>query len=406
MLRRTSYYRLTAAFLSISIIRAQHVEVAAGAFWKTLPDTIIYEATIPLTYYADWLQEEVSSTQKFNRCKTNDVKLNNYCKLIKNIDLVSNAFETECHSLARTWSTEKLKNISTEKSKFRFKRSLNFLGDALNWCCGVATQQKLDSLYMQHDNLKNSMQKINNGLDHTLRIISENSEKFNELNKWTIDTFNQTEVRIKELEKFIKNAEGAILEEENEQNLLLWYTLNYQFENIRKIIKLTRAIKRQDIINSCKRHQIPIAILEPNTLQHDLKNLEIELATANQGLAIPIRELPKLYEIAICDCTFTGNKILVQVKIPITQKNREWELYEFNSCPFSWENTTCIIEHTTLYIAVARNEITGDNIRQISGMGLHHCKPYQDRLCYLPRFSGDTLQGPSCARKLFTGATV
>lgn len=47
-----------------------------------------------------------------------------------------------------------------------------------------------------------------------------------------------------------------------------------------------------------------------------------------------------------------------------------------------------------------------EHLRAISGIGLHQCKPYENRLCYVPRFSADPVQGPNCAKKLYQGATV
>jgi len=56
-------------------------------------------------------------------------------------------------------------------------------------------------------------------------------------------------------------------------------------------------------------------------------------------------------------------------------------------------------------MAVATTE-TRTILKEVTGIALHECKPYQDRLCYLPKFAGDQTQGPTCARKLFHGTTV
>jgi len=42
---------------------AQHVEVTVGATWKTLPDTIIYEGTIPMTYVIPWSERKIDQSQ-------------------------------------------------------------------------------------------------------------------------------------------------------------------------------------------------------------------------------------------------------------------------------------------------------------------------------------------------------
>jgi len=62
-------------------------------------------------------------------------------------------------------------------------------------------------------------------------------------------------------------------------------------------------------------------------------------------------------------------------------------------------------------MAVATKE-TRTVLKEVTGIALHECKPYQNRLRYLPRFSGDQTQRPSCAncsmglRSKTWGATV
>ena len=77
------------------------------------------------------------------------------------------------------------------------------------------------------------------------------------------------------------------------------------------------------------------------------------------------------------------------------------------STPFAWYNQTCSIQHQTLYLAVSESTLTGTNfIKQISGTALHQCKPYENKLCYLPRFAADTAHGPGCAKILYVGSSI
>lgn len=116
-------------------------------------------------------------------------------------------------------------------------------------------------------------------------------------------------------------------------------------------------------------------------------------------LSIPRSELAQYYKLPIVDCGIS--KIVIHVKVPVTQANREWKLVELLTTPFGWENDTCMIMHDILYLAVSQK-----SMRPISGAGLHQCRPYHDRMCFLPRFSSDAVYGPQCAFKMYEGATV
>jgi len=68
-----------------------NIEINAGAFWKELPNTISYEATIPLTYRMDWsetipdLKEEEDTT-----CK--NAPYSTECVIAHNIKELSQTF--------------------------------------------------------------------------------------------------------------------------------------------------------------------------------------------------------------------------------------------------------------------------------------------------------------------------
>ncbi|KAJ8968530.1 hypothetical protein NQ314_002268 [Rhamnusium bicolor] len=314
-------------------------------------------------------------------------------------------FETEFTSLARSWSPSYLKNCSVPKRRSR--RALDFLGEGLSWCCGVATQHKLDSLTMDEQNLKLQLSKLTNGISETFSTITQNSKKFAEYEKSISNAFKFTKDRIHKLESYTEHVTNNVKEFEEEERYFLLSVLNNQFGNLRHIIEITRAIKRQGVINSCRQHQIPISILDPAVLRHDLEKLEGELVKLGQNMAIPIHDLSKLYQVPICDCGFNGDKLFINIRIPVTQMQQTWELFELITTPFAWENQTCLIKHEPLFLAVSKIPLSSKSlVRQISGSGLRHCQPFKDRLCYLPRFSADMMQGPACAKKLYNGASV
>ncbi|XP_050310807.1 uncharacterized protein LOC126746540 [Anthonomus grandis grandis] len=281
------------------------------------------------------------------------------------------------------WGIAPLRN--NEPSK-REKRSLDFIGSGLSWCCGVATLQKLNMVENSDDEIRK-------------RLVQD-------YEKLVAATFSDTELRIKSIERFTKQLENKVANTTNEQELLIMTNLYNGYLNLKRMVLLVRTLRRQAIVNSCRHHKIPAEIVNPQVLKRDLEDFESKIANSEQGLAIPTSELAAYFEMPICDCSFTKSSIYVHIKIPIIKKNRNWQLLELITTPFAWYNQTCIIRHQPLYIAVSKNGNNEGDLRQISGTGLHECKPYQNKLCYLPRFSADILQEPECAKILYQGATV
>lgn len=204
----------------------------------------------------------------------------------------------------------------------------------------------------------------------------------------------------------VNKFQNNTVRSQNELWNLIWILLDFQTADNLKIFQLVRQFKKRDIMNTCNQNSIPIAVIEPTVLYKDLLTLQKQLNARGQDLAIPVKDVSRLYQIPICDCTLSHNNIIIHVKIPIIQQTKQWTLFELKTTPFKWDQETCVIEHGILYLAVSPDLSMEDNIRQIAGMGLHNCKPYHDKLCYIPSFAADSLYGPACARKLFIGDSV
>ncbi|KAJ8946240.1 hypothetical protein NQ314_008939 [Rhamnusium bicolor] len=162
---------------------------------------------------------------------------------------------------------------------------------------------------MNEDNLQQQISRLNKGVSKTITKISQDSVKFLEYEKSVAKSFNTTESRIHYIEKYANNLKNQIISHENEQNNIMLTILYRQFQNLKHNVKIIRAIKRQGILNSCRQHQIPIAILNPSTILHDLTNLQIELDKFQQELAINTSEISKYYQLPLCDCAFSDNQI-------------------------------------------------------------------------------------------------
>ncbi|CAG9761288.1 unnamed protein product [Ceutorhynchus assimilis] len=188
------------SLLILSSVRCQdvyNVEVGAGAFWKPLPDTITYEATIPLTYESLWEEEILEEPIPFST-PCYGTERPDHCNVMRGINEFFSTFTNEFRLLQEGSKTTAFTRAN--KVRVRGRRALNFVGDAFNWCCGVATQEKLDLVSRDEGLVWERMSVINKGLVEGLKAIVQNS--FPGLS--VTEAFKKTEAKIKSIEKVEK----------------------------------------------------------------------------------------------------------------------------------------------------------------------------------------------------------
>lgn len=377
------------------------IEITAGAFWKQLPTTLCYEATIPITYQARWMETEVENNITIdikNSCR--DHPFRNFCELRRHLTLLQQEASNELNIDVNSWKTEA--RILEEKWPKYGKRSLDFIGSGLNWCCGVATQQKFESMVMEEHTVKTEVSKLKNGLNKALKDLGESSKDFEIYQERVQEAFEATTKRLNKVQDMWTTKQNRVTED---YELALQDISAFLINNLKKIITIGRHLKNSQTIQSCRRQEIPSSVVPPATLRTDIQRLQTEIHPSDQEVAIPAEEIYRYYQLPISDCTISGNTITITVKIPIRQLGKKWEIFELVTTPFAWHNQTCHIQHESLFLAVSTCNAE-KTLRTISGINLHQCRPYDNKLCYLPRFSSDSLHGPQCAKVLFTGATV
>ncbi|CAG9824532.1 unnamed protein product [Phaedon cochleariae] len=130
-----------------------NLEVTAVAFWRALPETITYEATIQLIYETAWYDGvPMSTTRVKSSCDSRRDRTRPECMILQDLNALQKAYAEEFSSLAKSWSPSYSKNNSELRNELK-KRALDFIGDGLSWCCEVATQHKLDDLKGQEENI-------------------------------------------------------------------------------------------------------------------------------------------------------------------------------------------------------------------------------------------------------------
>ena len=161
------------------------VQISAGAQWKELPDSTNYEATIPLTYVTEWL--DTTALQRMPMIHSNEcsvalnIKPGSFCEELLRLRKVGSDiddYSDKMHRLSMMNLIHSARKYAPSDDELRRRRSLDFLGDALTWCCGVATQRKIDSLSMREQDLTKRMKIINQGMSTVLQEYTRRSEAF------------------------------------------------------------------------------------------------------------------------------------------------------------------------------------------------------------------------------------
>lgn len=377
------------------------VKITSGAYWKPLPDALAYEATIPLTYQTKWhsLAKDMSST--LGNCGKLGAQI---CEMGETLQTLMS--HTKKHLLSIDTAIDP-SSYSYFSYTNRNKRSLDFIGDGLSWCCGVATQHKLDSLVLNEAQLRKKLERVNSGLDHVLQNIASNSQAFKNYSDSMAITIDTIQEKIYQLARMQKDENKKIANLSSELDESTLYLINLLFHSVQNSVLSAHALHNSEIMQDCRSHKIPNLIVIPKVLKVDLKRLNTILSDSNQELAIPLSDISKYYKLPLCDCVISNSDLTIHIRIPITQKGSTWKLYELLTTPFAWNNETCVIMHDTMYLAVSETSTDGNlAMRPVSGTGLHNCKPYEHRLCYIPRFSADNTYGPQCAFSMYQGASV
>lgn len=239
----------------------------------------------------------------------------------------------------------------TTKKLRREKRtlSLGFIADGLNYCCGVATQEKMDSMYMEEGKLEAHITALHDTMEDTLKMLSTRSEDQKRCQEETNQAIRMTESKIHNLEEFVNKEQ---LEKEWATEMVQ-ANMEANLGMANRIILLVRKMRSQAALQECKQKQIPLALIKPETLLSHLKKIKGEIRKNEFELAISTAQVSSYFRLPISECTFSDGLLVVHVKIPLISLNRKWRLFQLVTNPFAWEGQTCTIKHAPLMMAVA-----------------------------------------------------
>lgn len=385
-------------------LRGVPVRVVSGAYWRRLPSVTTYEASVPLLFRSSWLTVPTSVDDLLPLAQSLCPGGPSLCSLARDTDALQKTFREQLNNVV-IHSAPEFKCFVCEyvvyNETIRTERGIIWVGDALDWCCDVATNSKLQPLVKQQMSIQDQIKNIES-IVHTDHLnLIKNTEGLSKYDEIVKESFKDVQLRVNNLTNVLRNIQYNSNHKIENITSEMYSVFVSSFLNLRGSVELLNVIKQSEILQQCRNRLIPNLVVPKKVLFEDLVSLDSKLRAEGYKLAIPARELETYYKIKISDCSIESNEILVHVQVPIISKNNNWQLFDLVSSAFSWESQTCVLVHEKMFLAVS-----GSDLKIISGSALFQCKPHENFLCYVPHYISDIMFGSSCAVKLYTGATV
>jgi len=174
-------------------------------------------------------------------------------------------------------------------------------------------------------------------------------------------------------------------------------------QNERVIIEFIKTMQNQfneqeseKILDHCREHRLPIHIVTPDILKKDLMNITEEIKSAGLSLSIPKSDYRHYYNKELTRCIYTEESVIFELRVPVTYKQSEWELYEYNPIHFRFRDQICAISAEQAYVAVDKKN---QDYITIQGRNLKNCEP-EKGICYVDRLEEDAAGSPLCAESI------
>lgn len=384
-------------------------KIVNGAYFSQLQNVAGYQASLPLYYTMNLpdTESEYSFQLSINDCMRT---LNNRstefekqeCKVDTALTEISKALHSHIERLENSIEADgnnMFEISSKQQTKLtRGRRGIHFLGQILEFCCDVAIKSTSGDLMMDRQAYMEQIETLNTNFHNQYSFMSDLTNSVNKYQEDTDKNLHTIGNRLSTIHDIV-NKIGLLSTHDSRQ---LAKTSKYIAWLFTEQFKTIKVLERQDIINSCKQKHIPSFLIPASVLSTDLKKLQETLEKEDYKITIPLNNISRYYTLPIAECVLTKADILVKIQVPVASINSDWKFYNMITIPFAWKkDSTCILSHDTTIVAV--NNIT---ITPITGRLLATCDPVVDKLCYIPRFTSDTLFSTSCPNLLYKGATI
>ena len=402
------------------------VRIISGMFVRDVTGAELYTATAPFVYDIRFNHTQLHPIPLFtnsnNTCTLHKVDCQLFKTLNEYIQHIDSSLSQLEVSMNPIISTPRKGNRRTRfdtngtvtpnfwfnnptSAYQRGKRELPFnpftwIGDFDSWCCGFVSKKEIEGLFSTQAQMNSFLRDIKSSVitDHNNIIRVKDSVELFSLNVSKVLHQSQDELH-KVIQAHIKDQKTMNNEFEllNVFNTRLGVT---QYRLLQQVNLLVELIQYQDVQSNCRAQTIPLTVVPVESLFDDLRSLQKQLVNEDHELVIPPSRVSEYYKLKIVDCTFTRNRILIRLRIPIKRLSDKWSLHEMVNVPFGFKGSLCFLQHAPTYIATS-----GADMVTIQGSQLHQCDPASG-LCLIPQFNSDPMTGSLCPLKILQGASV
>ena len=366
----------------------QKISASTGAYFEKIDGIHIYQHTAPIIYTLP-VQTQMD-TEKIRR------KLHDASEGIENT-LEGNNDRINIQNLLKNLDEMEKMNTAifsefelSDNSRKRTKRGIQFFGSALQWCCNVMTVRDGRTILKNQMSLKKAYEEARTA------ILDSHAELINVTND--LRHFSNAASHEMNILNNMMEQERAEL---NAQKKYTFTKAKYaEYYNTAVNIFSTASVinsKETYLFLSCKNNHIPSAIIEQETLYHDL--IKIKRAAINNGLELAIKpeDLNLYLHTKIVTCTTYEDQVEIEIKVPLKKLGAELSLHEFVPITFkSHDGKLCSWEQEPAMVIYEENDRT---VKIASGTQMDKCNT-NDPICYVPQGRGASNKA-ACAAALF-----
>lgn len=375
------------------------VHIVSGVYWSKLSEVMVYESSVPIIYKSALPTNSGTWTLRLfpdkSYCNNQSTPLCKTATFLHHLEMeFSNLIQLLEDSIGQEGTTDALNWRQT----LRKSRGIQFLGEALNWCCNTVTKQSLEPLFVNEERLTQAINKLNLAVNHDQVELNNVINSISNFSSRASRVFEQSQKQSFELYKIIEQLKTSaqLQTTEVDQNIhFIWhYLINLALQNLENL----HVFSRHQIINKCHSHRIPSELISANTIIKDLNKLEHTLIKNNYELVIKTNEISHYYKLKLASCHISSSKITVIIKVPLRKVNNNWVLFRALTIPFAWERKTCVFHNKMLLVAKS-------NTDSYLITDFTHCN-VDDKLCLLPRTLSSGDSELSCITHLVNGAQI
>lgn len=335
-----------AQLLAISLTLTPEIhQLSVGLELIPVKDSIIFSQFWPLSYNVPLPDFPVHSWE----ISCNPLNSSKMCAPFLSISKALTNFSLELQNL-HFFNNE-------HKNTFRNQRSLfPFLGTALHWLTGTATDDELQTFRLNYKQISDHVKILESHEQGIANTLANFSAAINQLADQSSLAFSDINKAMQHIIANENEVFSNILSNTNTLQSFIMLLLQIDTHAVNNLQQLLFHYKFHNAFQQCNNNKLPRTLIAPETLLSDLMNLRSKLRAKNLDIS-PTFSIDNAYELHTTACVYSDSDILIHVKIPIIPVNYDTALFKTLSFPIASQNETCTIQVNYSYIIMTNNEI-------------------------------------------------